>query len=200
MKYLNTETQEVLTDSEIRKRHLNVSFPRSFPESVFAYKKIQSTAKPSVNDLLYEVSEGSPEVRSDGTVRQTWVVSEWPLDVAKSNMRSTANLQRDILEADGFDYLGKRIDSSPESVRRISMAAEAAKLAIDSGQEFFVSWTCADNSQLPLDGAGMVGMVSAAAKQGMALHARAKTIKYQIDSATSISELEAIDIGVGLNP
>jgi hypothetical protein len=100
--------------------------------------------------------------------------------------------QRDLLEASGFPYLGKRLDSDARSVQRINTAVQAAQAALAAGVAFPIVWTCADNSLLPLDAAGVVGMPVALATYADQLHQAAKALRAQIEAATTFAEVQAV--------
>jgi hypothetical protein len=99
---------------------------------------------------------------------------------------------RDLLEASGFPYLGKRLDSDARSVQRINTAVQAAQAAMAVEQPFAITWTCADNTLLALDGAGMLGVPVALARYADHLHQTCKTLRAQIDAAAMPAEVQAI--------
>lgn len=99
------------------------------------------------------------------------------LATARAEVRAAINAERDRREAGGFAYAGRVIDSDPRSAQRISLAVQAAQAALAVGAPFAVDWTCADNSTLTLDAAGVIGMPVALAQHAQALHAAAKALK-----------------------
>lgn len=107
------------------------------------------------------------------------------------------NAERDRREESGFPYRGKWLDSTPRSVQRITAAALAAQAILASGQSYSVDWTCADNSALPLDAAGVIGIPVALAQHAAALHDHARTLKAAVKAADSEAALAAIDIKAG---
>jgi hypothetical protein len=122
----------------------------------------------------------------------------WPnLDAGKAEVHALVNNIRDNREASGFQYQGHPVDSDSRSVQRINTAVQAAQVAIAMGQPFGLDWACQDNSIITLDAAGMMGMPVALAIHANALHQHSRSLKVAIDAATSIPELEAIDIETG---
>jgi len=95
---------------------------------------------------------------------------------------------RDNAEQAGFDYMGKRIDSDPASIRRIGIAVQAAQVIPD----FSIMWTCQDNSTMLLDGTQMMQMPITMAVQGDLIHQKSRTLRAQIEAALTIEEVNAI--------
>ena len=116
---------------------------------------------------------------------------------AKKETTHNVTLIRNSKEAGGFLYMGKKIDSDPLSVLRINTTVQAAQVAVAAGQPFSVDWTCADNTSLTLDAAGVAGLPVALATYANALHQHSRQLKAQIDATTTIEELRAIDLQVG---
>lgn len=122
-----------------------------------------------------------------------------PADVGplKAAARATINAERNAREQGGFPYAGRIIDSDMASCIRIAGAASAAQAALAQQQPFSVDWTCADNSVLSLDAAGVIGMLAALAVHSDAMHQHARILKAQIDAAQDAAAVEAIDIDAG---
>jgi hypothetical protein len=125
-----------------------------------------------------------------------WSAKTWhdPRTLADSKAARWSEIkrQRDLLEASGFPYMGKAIDSDPRSVQRINTVVQAAQAAIGVGQAFTIVWTCADNTLLMLDAAAVLGMPVALALYADALHQTCKTLRTQIAASTTVAEVEAI--------
>jgi len=121
------------------------------------------------------------------------VPTRWPdIATARAEVKAAITQERDRREAAGFNYLGKTIDSDPRAAQRISLAVQAAQAALSAGQPFQVDWTCADNSILTLDAAGVISMPVALALHAMTLHEQARTAKAWADTA-AMDVLEAFD-------
>jgi hypothetical protein len=127
-----------------------------------------------------------------------WILSPLPapvpptLDELKANKRAEINQQRAELETAGFSYLGHVFDSDQRSADRIQVATGSALAALMAGQPYELAWTAADNTDVPLDAAGVVGLNTAFAVYGLTLHETAKALKAQVDAATTAGEVEAI--------
>lgn len=117
------------------------------------------------------------------------------LDRAKLAKRAEINRARDAAEAAGFTYLGKPFDSNAQAIKRLYGAAMAAQSAIAGGAvatDPFVDWTCADGTVLTMTYAQTAGVIAAMASVGNALHIKARTLKAQIEAATTVEEVSAI--------
>lgn len=123
-------------------------------------------------------------------------VSPPPLTLTERSARqlSAITAERDRREAGAFQYRGRAIDCDPRAVQRITTAAMAAQAALAAGKPFALDWTCADNSVLPLDAAGVIGMPLALAAHADALHQHARMLKQQVMVADDEAALSAIDI------
>lgn len=118
------------------------------------------------------------------------------LEEARESKRQQINSKRDNLEQGGFPYLDKIIDSNPVSVQRMSVAALTAQMALATGQPYIIRWTTQDNSIIELDAHGVLGMPVALAVYGNELHEIAKTLKEQLDAATTIEEIKAVPVWI----
>ena len=116
----------------------------------------------------------------------SWVLN---LDLAKQQARAKINAARDAAEVAGFTAYGKTFDSDKTSQQRILIAANTAQVV---GSSFTIDWTCADNSVITLDYAQMLGLPVIMAQAGNALHQKARTLKAQIDAATTLEEINAV--------
>jgi hypothetical protein len=116
------------------------------------------------------------------------------LQEIKDEKRKAINAKRDEKEASGFLYNGVSFDSDQRSANRILCAAIVAQAALASGQTLNVDWTAADNSVVPLDAAGIVGLAVALAQAGTANFYTAKALKQQVDAAATIEEVEGVPL------
>lgn len=172
------------------------------------YAGFVPTPPPDNDNPLLRVIEGPPtEQNGDGEWLQRWevvprddlldderasLVAQY-LATRKASLRAQVNTERDRRESGAFPYLGKPLDGDERSVKRILTAVQAAQLALAAGQPFAIDWACADNSILPLDAQGMIGMPAAMAAHGYALHQYGRTLKAQIDAAGDLDALAGID-------
>lgn len=176
------------------------------------YAGLMQTPPPANDNPLLRVIEETPtEQNSDGEWLQRWEIVERDdltederdslaaqyLATRKARLRAQVNAERDRREAGAFSYQGKQLDGDERSVKRILTSVQAAQLALAADQPFAVDWVCADNSILPLDAQGMIGMPAAMAAHGYALHQHGREIKAQIDAAGDLDALAEIDPSAG---
>lgn len=96
--------------------------------------------------------------------------------------------------AAGFGYGGKVLQADDGSQAKINGAVTRALLAAQSGEAFSVDWTCADNSVLTLDGAGMCAMGAACGDFVTQAFYRRRALKDALLAAATVAEIEAIQI------
>lgn len=113
---------------------------------------------------------------------------------AKMSKKAEINSIRDKEELLPFEYLNKSFDADDKSIKRLSLAAQAAQAALLSGNSelFLITWTCADNTTIDLNAVQMVGILEAMLRRGNDLHVKARELKAQIDAATTAEEVEAV--------
>jgi hypothetical protein len=168
--------------------------------AAFGIVEVEPNPMPAFDALTARVEEASPILVGE-TWWQDWRIVDLSVEEAaaslateKARLREAINAERDRLEVAGFYYMGKRLDSTERSVLRFNVAVQAAQAAIAAGQTFQLDWTCADNSELPLDAAGVIGIPVAFALYGNALHQHARALKAAVESATTAAELAAVEI------
>lgn len=123
-----------------------------------------------------------------------------PLALLYDRVRSSIKVMRNEVEQAGFVFAGRPIDSDVASAIRISGAAASATAAAALGAPWTVEWTCQDNSVLPLDALGMIGLMAALAQHADAVHQHARNLKAQAEVlylAADRAGLEALDITAG---
>ena len=113
----------------------------------------------------------------------------------QASKRKAINQSRDAEEGSTFTYLTKTLDADAQAIKRLYGAALAAQAAIGAGATptaKFVDWTCSDGSLLPLTYAQAAALPVTMAQVAGTLHAKARTLKAQVDAATTIAEVEAV--------
>lgn len=121
-----------------------------------------------------------------------WVISNAGLQLAREAAKRQISLARNLQEQAGFDAFGKRFDSDDKSVQRISVVAQAAALAKQSGNSLNIEWTLADNTTIALDADQIMQLPIIMAMTADALHAKSRNLKAAIDAAESIEQIKAI--------
>ena len=120
-----------------------------------------------------------------------WPTFSWVLNLstAKAQAKDRITTARNRAVASGFTAFGKVFDSDSTAVQRISVGVQAANAV---GESFTVEWTCADNSTITLDYAMMQALPAFMADVANTLHVKARTLKDQIDLATTLEEVQTI--------
>ncbi|QUT04057.1 DUF4376 domain-containing protein [Sphingobium phenoxybenzoativorans] len=117
--------------------------------------------------------------------------------VAQIGKRSAIMKRRNLAEWGGATTPLGVMDSDPDSQRKVNGAASMAMIADAAGQPFSIDWTMQDNSIATHDAAAMMAAGTAMGEHVSACHANALVLKAQVDAATDIPMLDAIDIEVG---
>ncbi len=201
-KYINTNTLEYnITEDEIKSLFPNTSFPESFtPPS--GYQLVFPTPQPSINRFQI-AREIQPLLTDKGFYEQQWeVVDKFQDLTTKSNLESIelANYKQELKqivvkkrednEMAGFTYNGKEYDSDLKAIIRISNAAQVAV----TNPNFSVFWTAKDNTESLLTGAELIELQAALVAHISIIHINSRTLKQQIDSASTLAELELIGV------
>ncbi|HEY0011548.1 MAG TPA: DUF4376 domain-containing protein [Allosphingosinicella sp.] len=116
------------------------------------------------------------------------------LEVARANKRHLINAKKVAVEEAGADTPFGRMDSDPDSQRKVTGAFSIAFMATTLGQPFSESWTMADNSVVVLNGEDMVTAALAVKQHVSTAHAIARALKDQLEAAATLAEIEAVDV------
>jgi hypothetical protein len=120
---------------------------------------------------------------------KTWVDAR-PLPALKAAKWRAIKAARDAAEFGTFACDGNTFDSDLASQSRIQGAVQLAKLL---GPAFTIDWTLADNSVVTLDAAEMQAVGLALAQHVQTVHAAGRTLRAQIEAATTKADLDAIE-------
>ncbi len=120
------------------------------------------------------------------------IVSATPLDTLKAVKWERVKAERDRREAGGFEYLEKVFDSDPTSVIRLTVAVAAARTAKGGGSNLSYYWTLADNTVVEMTADEFIALPLALADNANTLHQHARTLRGQINAATTAEEIAAI--------
>lgn len=121
-----------------------------------------------------------------------WQLRPTYMQEAKAAAKLRVNGWRDAAECNGFAAYGKTLDSDDKSIQRLLGAAQAAAIAKQLGKPLSIEWTCADNTTLIMDADMLIEIPVILAQTADALHQKARTLKAQIDAATTLNEIAAI--------
>lgn len=146
-----------------------------------------STGSATIDEILYLC----PDLLNDENSGILALIGT-PLYITKYRKRGSINRARDNAELQPFTYLGKQFDADTVSMKRLTLAVQAAQAAILAGQTFSITWTCADNTTIDLSETQMLGTLQAMMLRGVEIHEKARGLKALIDAATTNEEVEAV--------
>lgn len=124
-----------------------------------------------------------------------WQSKTWSgpgIEIARLEKWSLIKAARDAHENGGFDTAWGRFDSDPASQTKLIGAAQLASIALAQGAPFGIEWTLQDNTSVPLDAMQMIAVGAALAAHIDAAHQRGRQLRAQIEAATTLQDLEAI--------
>lgn len=197
---------KIVTELELRSL-INAMLPEVITASVAkglgATPVLESPPPPITSNQI--ASKTGNVIKDElGNIVWEWKVTKLPaktiadnLTNAKSSKTAYINQIRDQLEADGFSYMGKVIDSDPRSVLRINSASLAAMAALTVGEHMTISWTAKDNTSIDMDSNAIIEMPVALAVHADSLHKYAKSLKALVADATTVEDVIAIDVNQG---
>ena len=130
---------------------------------------------------------------------EQWTGSGWAprLDVLRAARWAEAKAVREAKATGGCETPLGRVDTDPESQRKINGAVTGALVAQAAGQPFAVAWTMADNSVVDHDAAAMIAMGMAVLAHIDACQVAGTAIRGAIDAAADADAIAAINIEEG---
>ena len=105
--------------------------------------------------------------------------------------------QRDAAIDGGAATPSGVVDSDELARSNVSGAALGALIAKSASAPYSVTWTMLDNSTVTLDADGMIAMGLAVLAHVNACHDRARALRAEIEAASDMAELLAIDVLAG---
>ena len=105
--------------------------------------------------------------------------------------------RRDQAEWAGCTTALGRVDSDPDSQRKVSGAVQMAMIAQGAGAPFGIDWTMQDNVTVAHDAPAMIAMGVAVGQHVAACHEVALGKRAAIEAAETIEDLDAVDIEGG---
>lgn len=110
------------------------------------------------------------------------------LETAKLAKWVKVKQQRDSVEFGGFSWNNLRFDSDAASQQRLQLAAQVAQ----TNPQLTIDWTLADNSTYTLTAANLTELAQALGVHINSAHETARSLREQINSTTSLAELNAL--------
>ena len=113
--------------------------------------------------------------------------AEKELATAKSNKITELKNYRDTEEVEPIEYNGNFLDYDDKARDRIKDAQEMLE-----GTDISIDWTSADNTDVSLSYQDFKNIRKAVALRADVLHKKYRSLREQVDIATTIEEVEAI--------
>lgn len=121
-----------------------------------------------------------------------WVFAPELLSAAQEEAWLRIKKRREAVEFGPFVWSGHTFDGDSESQRRIQGAAQLAAIAQAAGAPWTIVWTLADNSEIEMSAADMIGAGMALATSVASAHATARQLRAQIMQSQTLEELDAV--------
>lgn len=129
----------------------------------------------------------------------SWAAGDWMvgLDDLRRLRRDEVNAWRNSKEFAPFAWQGMVFDADADAQRRLQLAALSAQQSVMAGTqpEPAIDWTLADNTTVTLTATQLLAAAQAMGSSINAAHQAARTIKMQIEAASTAEQLMAIEIG-----
>lgn len=115
------------------------------------------------------------------------------LDEIKAQKIASLKAQRDTLEVMPIEYNGKPFDYDDKARDRIN----AAIIALDlQGENAYLSWTCADQSEAIMTANDLRMVIAAVAVRSNALHVAYRVAKDAVMAADTVEAVETVELEV----
>lgn len=154
--------------------------------------------------LLVKLGDGAAPIHTIETymddtlkVRERTVDEAVQLAVMKVKAREKVNARRAEAEAAGCETIRGKVDTDPDSQRRLHGAAVMALISKVSGAAYSVEWRMADNTDQTLSADELLSVVATVGTHIASCHVHSHELKAAIDSAANEKDLSAIDLSVG---
>lgn len=112
------------------------------------------------------------------------------LEELKAIKLETLKATRDSLEVEPIEYNGNNFDYDEKARDRINAAIISLELL---GADATLSWTTADNSEAIVTANDLKMVIANVAIRSNELHVKYRTLREQVDNATTADELNAIN-------
>ena len=113
-----------------------------------------------------------------------------PFEMVKTAKLVELKATRDSLEVEPIEYNGYSFDYDEKARDRINAAIISLELL---GSEASLSWTTADNSEAIVTANDLKMVIANVAIRSNELHVKYRTLREQVDNATTVDEVNAIN-------
>lgn len=144
-------------------------------------------------------TQKATRVDAPPTLLQRWEGAAWvaDLDACRAQAWAAVKAARDAAEWAGCQTTLGRVDTDPDSQRKVAGAALAAVIAQAAGQPFAVDWTMQDNQTIAHDGPATIAMGIVVGDHVAACHAVARAKRAEIAAASDEAAISAVDVSTG---
>jgi hypothetical protein len=89
MRYLNTATQQSVTEAQVRQSFPDVSLPEFLPDSIGDFVRIVETPQSNYDQTTHRIIDGGLVV-ADGKATRNWIIEPLPIEEVERQRRFTA--------------------------------------------------------------------------------------------------------------
>ena len=113
-----------------------------------------------------------------------------PLEMVKEEKIAELKFMRDSLEVEPIEYNGNLFDYDEKARERLRNKRQEIE---DKGGTGTIPWTLADNTEVVIGLQDFIGINNAATERAELLHFKYRTLREQVDNATTVEEVNAIE-------
>lgn len=126
----------------------------------------------------------------------SWVSMAWSISLRDAQEAKLQDISswRDAKEFAPFTWQGLVFDATPDSLRRLTVAAAGAREAVANERERTVMWTLADNTAVELSADDILAVMLSYGDALDAAHAAARELKAAVRAATTVEQVMAIQL------
>jgi len=184
------------TKSQLRFDNPSTSFPRDIPDALLAqYDVFPVTVldRPITTRWQKAEKDATPAL-IDGTWTLGWLISETPLEEAKQQVLGELADRRWKAEEGGTTLNGAVV--ATDRTTQAKVTAAYIKATADSAYTI-AAWKGADGTFSPLDAATIIAIADAIEAHVQACFSNEADLAEQISAATTLTELDSVDIETG---
>ena len=181
---------------QLRRDNPNTSFPKTVPDAILAEYGVYPVTvldRPTITKWQTATKNAEPTL-VNGVWTLGWTVTETPLADAKVQVLGELANRRYQAEEGGTTLNGMPIATDRTTQGKVTAAY--VKASADNTYSI-ASWKGADGTFTPLDAATIIAIADAIEAHVQACFSNEATLAGQISAATTLAELEAVDLEAG---
>lgn len=168
--------------------------------------RIRGNSQSQFQELTLEVIGGSLTFKPEHpgqyvvSLEGRYSCADWhfevvSLDQFKARRIDEVKEQKALALKAGVEWNGHRWDADATAQLQISGTVTSISAGLPLPEGFY--WTSYDNVNVPVTSNDLIDLGAAIVAFNFAIHDRSRSLKEQIEIASSLSELDAIDVGIG---